>query len=100
MGLLRILSRRGDDRVAWNLQQAQAGDPEALAAIGEAERVFAEERARGATAFKVEPGTTIERLDRFDQTAEHIIMVPRVIGGHGSASYSYRKGTRNVRRAT
>ncbi|HEX6778181.1 MAG TPA: hypothetical protein VF099_08265 [Ktedonobacterales bacterium] len=81
MGTLRIMSRRGDDRVAWDLQKAEVGDPEALAAIREAERIFTEERARGATAFKVEPGKPIERIERFDQTAEQIVMVPRVVGG-------------------
>ena len=81
MGTLRIMSRRGDDRVAWDIQKAEVGDPEALAAIREAERIFTEERARGATAFKVEPGKPIERIERFDQTAEQIVMVPRVVGG-------------------
>lgn len=81
MGTLRIMSRRGDDRVAWDLQKAEVGDPEALAAVREAERIFNEERARGATAFKVEPGKPIERIERFDQAAEQIVMVPRVVGG-------------------
>jgi hypothetical protein len=81
MGMLRVMSRRGDDRVAWNLEKAAVGDPEALAAIREAERIFNEERARGATAFKVESGKPSQRIERFDQTAEQIVMVPRVVGG-------------------
>jgi uncharacterized protein YjiK len=81
MGMLRVMSRRGDDRVTWDLQKAVVSDPEAIAAIREAERIFNEERARGATAFKVETGKPIERIERFDQTAEQIVMVPRVVGG-------------------
>ncbi len=53
MGMLRVISKRGDDRVQWNEQDAQAGNAEALAAIREAERIFAEERASGATAYRV-----------------------------------------------
>jgi hypothetical protein len=81
MGMLRVMSRRGDDRVVWDVKQAEVGDPEALAAVREAERIFAEERARGGTAFKVEPGQAPTRIDQFDQTAEQIVMVPRVVGG-------------------
>jgi len=79
--MLRVMSRRGDDRVTWDKQKVLAGDPEAMAAVREAERIFAQERAKGATAFRVEPGKPIERTDHFDATAEQIVMVPRVVGG-------------------
>jgi len=75
------MSRRGDDRVTWDGQRAQAGDTEAMAAVREAERIFAQERAKGATAFRVETGKPLQRIDQFDATAEQIVMVPRVIGG-------------------
>jgi hypothetical protein len=39
MGLLRVICKRGDDRLHWNEQDAQAGDAEANAAIREAERI-------------------------------------------------------------
>ncbi len=81
MGMLRVMSRRGDDRVTWDLQKVEVGDPEALAAIREAERIFHEERARGATAFKVETGKPSQRIEQFDQAAEQIVIVPRVVGG-------------------
>ena len=81
MGMLRVLSRRGDDRVTWNLDQVQVGDTEAVAAVREAERIFAEQRLKGATAFKVRPGQEPVRIDQFDETAEQIVMVPRVVGG-------------------
>ncbi len=81
MGMLRVMSRRGDDRVTWDEQKVQAGDPEASAAIREAERIFSQERAKGATAFRIVPGKPIERIEQFDATAEQIVMVPRVVGG-------------------
>jgi hypothetical protein len=81
MSVLRVMSRRGDDRVAWDVRQVEVGDPEAVAAVREAERIFSEQRARGATAFKVEKGQAPVRIDQFDQTADQIVLVPRVVGG-------------------
>lgn len=81
MGQLRVMSRRGDDRVTWDEQKVQAQDPLAISAIREAERIFAQERAKGATAFRVEPGKPTQRIEQFDPTAEQIVMVPRVVGG-------------------
>ena len=81
MGMLRVMSRRGDDRVAWDVKQVEVGDAEAIAAVREAERIFSEQRARGATAFKVETGHAPVRVDEFDRTAEQIVLVPRVVGG-------------------
>ncbi|HEY7415228.1 MAG TPA: hypothetical protein VH593_08555 [Ktedonobacteraceae bacterium] len=79
--MLRVMSRRGDDRVTWDRQKVLTGDAEAIAAIREAERIFAQERAKGATAFRVEPGQPIQHINQFDATAEQIVMVPRVVGG-------------------
>lgn len=81
MGMLRVMSRRGDDRLTWDGQKAQAGNSEAQAAVREAERIFSQERAKGATAFRVETGKPLQRIDQFDMTAEQIVMVPRVVGG-------------------
>ena len=81
MGMLRVLSRRGDDRVAWDVKKAEVGDLDAVAAVREAERIFAEQRARGATAFRVDGGQAPVRMDEFDRTAEQIVLVPRVVGG-------------------
>jgi hypothetical protein len=81
MGMLRIMSRRGDERVVWDNEKVDSNDLEAVAAIREAERIFSQERARGATAFKVESGKPVERIEQFDRTAEQIVMVPRVVGG-------------------
>jgi hypothetical protein len=81
MAKLRILSHLGDTSVDWDIDKVEVGDSEAIEAIKEAERIFEEHRAKGATAFKVEPGKQAEKLERFDKTAEQIIMVPRIAGG-------------------
>lgn len=81
MNTLRVLSHLGDSAVSWDAEQAASGDTDALAAVREAERIFATERARGATAFRVAPGQPAERLDEFDPAAAEIVIVPRVSGG-------------------
>ncbi len=81
MGCLRVLSRNGDDSLTWDNVGVEIGDPDALAAVREAERIFAEQRAAGATAVRIDPGKPAERIDQFDPEAEQILMVPRVVGG-------------------
>ena len=51
-------------------QKALKGDVEATAAIREAERIFAQERSKGATAFSLDPGKPAQRIEEFDQTSE------------------------------
>ena len=74
MGVLRVISKHGDDRLQWNEQDIQAGHIGAIAAIREAERIFTQERARGATAFRVETGKPTERIEQFDPQAGQIIL--------------------------
>ena len=81
MARLRVLTSQGDKTVTWEEEKVETGDPEAVAAVAEAERLFREELQRGAAAFKVEAGKTAERIDQFDRTAEQIIVVPRIAGG-------------------
>jgi hypothetical protein len=81
MGVLRVLSRSGDDRYTWTRASATIATDESDAAVREAERIFAEQRARGATAVRKAPGKPAERIDTFDPEAEEIVMIPRVIGG-------------------
>ena len=81
MAKIRVLSAHGDATVEWDRQQVDDGDAEALAAVREAELIFAEQRARGATAFRVAPDRPAERIDEFDPRAEQIVVVPRVAGG-------------------
>jgi hypothetical protein len=85
VGMLRVMSRRGDDRFTWPdlkrdadfLELAQ----EQKRAVEEAERIFADARKNGATAFLVEAGKPSQRIDEFDPFAKEIILVPRVVGG-------------------
>jgi hypothetical protein len=81
MGVLRVLSHHGDDRVTWDQTAVLTGDLEAQAAVREAERIFAEQRARGAAAVRVKPDRTPERINQFDPEADQILMIPRVVGG-------------------
>jgi hypothetical protein len=81
MSVLRVLSHLGDSAISWDAERAAVGDAEAIAAVQEAERIFAAERARGATAFRTLPGHPAERIERFDPSAEEIVLVPRVAGG-------------------
>ncbi|MGH2352445.1 MAG: hypothetical protein ACRDI2_03665 [Chloroflexota bacterium] len=81
MANLRVLNWRGDTKVSYDVEKAAAGDVEQAAAVAEAERIFHDERARGATAFKVLPSQPAARIDEFDRTAEQIVIVPRIAGG-------------------
>jgi molybdopterin converting factor small subunit len=81
MATLYVLSSRGDRRVTWAPKEVEAGDPEALAAVAEAEAIFARERSRGSSAFKVVDGEPAQRIDTFDRTADEIVIIPRMAGG-------------------
>src|SRR5215469_12404108 len=81
MGVLRVLSSHGDDRYTWDQTAALTGDLEAEAAVREAERIFEQQRARGALALRVTPAGAPQRLDQFDPQAEQVLLVPRVVGG-------------------
>lgn len=67
--------------VRWDERAAAAGDPDAEEAVRQAEGLFRQERASGATAFKVGDAGPAEKIETFDPEAEQIIMVPRVAGG-------------------
>jgi hypothetical protein len=81
VGTLRVMSAKGDYKVNWDETKVETGDLDALEAIREAERIFKQERAKGGTAFRVDPGRETERIDEFDRTADRIVIVPRVAGG-------------------
>jgi hypothetical protein len=65
----------------WDQTAVLTGELEAQAAVREAERIFAEQRARGATAVRVRPDRPAERIEKFDPEVEQILMIPRVVGG-------------------
>ena len=78
---MRVLISQGDRLVAWEDDKVVTGDPEAIAAVREAERIFREQLERGSAAFKVETGQPAQRIDVFDPKAEQIVIVPRIAGG-------------------
>lgn len=81
MGKLRLLSAEGDRTLVWDAARVEKGDPDALAAVREAQRIFEQQRRRGTTAFRVEPTAPARRLDQFDARADHVVMIPQVRGG-------------------
>jgi hypothetical protein len=82
MATLCVLNGSGDHRISWSTADLAQGDPEAQAAVREAERIFARERARGAVAFRVGPGARAERLEALDPLAdEQTVLIPPVVGG-------------------
>ena len=81
MGVLHMLSKQGDVRVEWDAEKEDIGDPEALAAIAEAERILAEARREVATAFAVREDGQTQVMEEFDRTAKKVVVVPRIVGG-------------------
>ena len=81
MASLRVLNSSGDRQISWSTVDLARGDPEAMAAVREAERIFAHERQRGSVAFQVEPGAPGRRVDVFDPSADETLMLPPMVGG-------------------
>jgi hypothetical protein len=81
LSVLRILDGSGDTHVSWDRDGVAAGDPEALAAVREAERIFEKARAGGAQAFQILPQGPARRLDRFDPDAAEVLVIPAMVGG-------------------
>ncbi len=79
--VLRILNGSGDTCVSWDPERLAAADPEAEAAVREAERLFAAARAGGAVAFRIVSDKPATRLDTFDPNAEEILVIPAMVGG-------------------
>jgi len=81
MAVLRILNGSGDTSVSWDRDGLAAADPEAQAAVAEAERLFARARSEGAVAFRINPDSYATRLTEFDPNAQEILVVPAMVGG-------------------
>jgi hypothetical protein len=67
--------------MTWDTQRIALGDETEKAAVQEAERIFAEQQARGATAVLLADGQPPVRTKEFDPQAEQILIIPRVVGG-------------------
>src|ERR1051326_7002562 len=82
MASLSILNASGDSTIRWDERAFAAGDPEAQAAVTEAERLFAEARAAGGEAFRLQAGSLAHRVATLDPTAgDDVLVVPRMVGG-------------------
>jgi hypothetical protein len=81
MSVLRIMNGSGDTSVSWNPDRLAQADPEAEAAVREAERLFARARAQGAVAFRIDGGDKATKLSDFDRTASEILVIPAMVGG-------------------
>ena len=81
MSILRVLNGSGDTSVQWDPDLVAAADPEALAAVAEAERIFQRARSSGALAFTLTPGRPAERVTEFDPNATEVLVIPAMVGG-------------------
>jgi hypothetical protein len=82
MPALRILNAQGDTCVSWDETLYAAGDAEQVAAVMEAERLFAAARAAGGAAFRVRPGVPAERVTRLEPTIpDDVLIIPPMTGG-------------------
>ena len=82
MDVLRELALQRDEVFTWAHPGERAGDDRAaLAAEREAERLVAEQRTCGATAFPREPSTLSWRRARGALAVQQIGLVPQVGGG-------------------
>jgi hypothetical protein len=82
MASLSILNASGDSTIRWDERAFAAGDPEAQAAVTEAERLFAQAHSAGGEAFRLQAGTLAQRVARLDPTAsDDVLVVPRMVGG-------------------
>jgi len=74
MGVMAIMSHRGDTKLIWN--------PNNTDEVENARRSFTELRAKGYIAYSVSPdGSKGEILREFDPNAEKIILAPPLRGG-------------------
>src|ERR1051326_6761783 len=81
LAVLRILNGSGDTSVSWDPERLAQADPEAEAAVREAERLFAKARTEGAVAFRINPDAPATKLAEFDRNAEEILVIPAMVGG-------------------
>ena len=82
--IIRRMCDQGDAVIAWETGTDTDTDPEALAAIAEAERIFREALVRGDVPFKIDGDKGAVKLERWDdqaKEADEIVIAPRLMGG-------------------
>jgi hypothetical protein len=82
MASLCVLNASGDTTISWDQSAYAVGDETAAAAVAEAERLFAEARAAGGEAFRLQAGALAERVTELRPgSADDVMIVPRMVGG-------------------
>ena len=82
MASLSVLNASGDTRVTWDEHAFAVGDPEAQAAVDEAQRLFAEARVAGGEAFRLRAGALAQRVTALNPLDDDdVVIVPRMVGG-------------------
>ncbi len=82
MASVSVLNATGDTTVTWDERAFALGDHAAEAAVAEAEQLFAETRAAGGEAFRVQAGALAERVTALRPAeSEDIVIVPCMVGG-------------------
>ena len=82
MASVSVLNASGDTTVTWDERAYALGDNAAQAAVVEAERLFAEARAAGGEAFRVQAGALAERVSVLRPAeSDEVVIVPRMVGG-------------------
>lgn len=82
--IIRRMCDQGDAVTAWETGADTETDPEAQAAVAEAERIFREALVRGDVPFKIDGDKGAVKLDRWDdqaREADEIVIAPRLMGG-------------------
>lgn len=82
MASLIVLDRSGHTQIDWNPTAVATGDPDAVGAVMEAERVLSEHLKSGSTAVAIaSPGQAGVRTDRVDPNVHQTVVIPRLVGG-------------------
>ena len=81
MAILEVMGTMGHQKVQWDRKSLANGDPEAAAAVKEAESIFKESLKKGGAAFKVKADGETERIDKFNPQAERTIVTLPLAGG-------------------
>ena len=82
MAQLKVLGGKGHTTTTWDPAKVETGNPEALAAVREAEKIVHEAQARGAALFEINPQTKKgAKVDKFDPQAEETLVVLPIAGG-------------------
>lgn len=72
-GTLKVMDRHGHTTVEWSTDLRET--------VEAANRRFDELLQQGYTAYVMEDRTTGQQIGAFDENAETVLLVPRMVGG-------------------